>query len=110
MTRPRLNAWLRLFIVLTVIATLGVGFWRLNTVSEANARLPQLLLQECMEDRPGAADKCWADWRVQYDEGYRWALNDALSSAAVTAVATPLLLLVIYGLTRWILAGRRREK
>lgn len=110
MKRPRLNPWFRLIIVLTVISTVTFGWRTLDRTMAANTAFPNAMRKICEDQNPKEWDRCEAEWEADYEEGYRWARQDAIGAMIVAAIVTPLLLLLLYGTARWVLAGRREPE
>jgi len=109
----RLNRWVRLGIVASVLWALVVGYYTLHTFTElaienANASR-RLCVDAATVDDPKFGERCSEEWMRNFKRG----INNSYGHAAIRALAPiPFAWLFVYLavlIWRWVARGFKRE-
>lgn len=109
--KPKLGAWLRLAIVLSLVWLPTSCFYWLEQRSHQAAQLAELGRASCetsaaTRGRPTDADTCWKRWPHDYDKSYAGALEEAAIVSVLTLAFLWFAVSAAIAVARWVLAGR----
>ena len=107
--KPRLTAWHRTAIVLTVGWLLVVSVWRHDVYIDAQTRMAATEYRICLDQHPEAFDSCLeqASESGQSLFWINWA--NGAGEAALSLIAAWLLAYIALWSTKWIMRGQPRR-